>query len=135
MGDLNLILPVVLVLIAFSLKLVVGKDVQFADALQTTIELPVDIIFLALSFVVAFTLSKVENHTTGLCHCFIGIVFAILVVFLSNRTQKMFLKNNKWFFLLLFVNLSVASYTVYYSIDLLVSIENKDKLPNNNKPN
>ena len=50
-------LPAALLFVAYLLRLLVDHQVSLADLIEATIELPVEIAFLATSFVVAFTIS------------------------------------------------------------------------------
>lgn len=123
MEHLNIILPGILVLIAFLLKLVVDRNVEIPNTIQATFELPVDIVFLALTFSVAFTLADIKNQAYGLFYCFIGFAFSIIVVLIWKKTQKSFLEKTKWWILLLFINLCLAGFTVFKSVELLISKE------------
>lgn len=126
MEELDIVLPIILVLIAFLLKLVVDKDVKIADAIQASIELPIDLMFLAITFSVAATLSSVHAQEKGLLYSFVGIVIAILVVFISKKNIKYFTSNkkSKWVILLL-LNLIISIYGVKFSVDLLTSIKSE----------
>ena len=123
MKHLNLILPFILVIIAFLLKLVVDRKVEIPNAIQAIIELPVDIIFLALTFSVAFTLSTKENQADGLFYGFVGITAAIVVVLIWKKTQALFLKNSHWWIFLLIINLSISIFCVRESIELVINGE------------
>ena len=123
MEHLNIILPGLLVLIAFLLKLVVDRSVEIPNTIQAIIELPVDIVFLALTFSVAFTLTSVENQANGLFYGFVGFAFAIVVVLLWKKTQKFFISGSKWWILLIFLNLSLSGYAVIKSVELVISSE------------
>lgn len=126
MEELDIVLPIILVLIAFLLKLVVDKDVKIADAIQASIELPIDLMFLVITFSVAATLSSVHAQEKGLLYSFVGIVIAILVVFISKKNIKYFTSNkkSKWVILLL-LNLIISIYGVKFSVDLLTSIKSE----------
>jgi hypothetical protein len=124
MEHLDIILPGLLVLIAFLLKLVVDRSVEIPNAIQAIIELPVDIVFLALTFSVAFTLTSIKNQANGLFYGFVGFAFAIIVVLLWKKTQKLFISGSKWWILLIFINLSLSGYAVIKSVELVISCEN-----------
>ena len=121
MEHLEIILPTSLLAIAFLLKLVVSqswKDVP--NIIQNICELPVDIIFLALSFAVAFTISSSNNHGTGLSYCFIGVGIAILVVFIRKICVDLFL-SKKWIWILLcLMNLLISGAAINKSINLII---------------
>lgn len=132
MEHLQIILPSVLLLIGFLLKLLVGRNYDMPATIQAVCELPVDIIFLTLSFTVAFTITKVENQSSGLFYCFIGIATAILIVLLWRISVDQFLKKSKWWILLLFINLTIAGFAIKKSVSLV--IENEKVVTKNIEP-
>ncbi|QCX38988.1 hypothetical protein FF125_11275 [Aureibaculum algae] len=130
MAHLNIILPITLLLIGFLLKLFIGRNIETPSLIEALCELPVDIIFLALSFSIAFTLSKTENQANGLFFCFAGIAVAILVVALWRITIIYYLKKVKYFWpIILAINLFVSSYAIKKSVDLIIDgVEKIEKL-------
>nr|WP_320119519.1 hypothetical protein [uncultured Marinifilum sp.] len=128
MEHLDIILPGLLVLIAFLLKLLIDEIVDITSTIQAVIELPVDVIFLALTFSVAFTLTNVENQLEGLFYGFLGFVISIIVILLWKKTKKLFLIGNKWWIFLVLLNLSITGLTVVKAVNLVISceIENVD---------
>lgn len=132
MEHLDLILPSILVLIAFLLKLVVDRNVEIPNTIQALIELPVDIIFLALTFSVAYTLAAKENQVDGLFYGFVGFAFAIVIVLMWKKTQKLFLKGSYWWILLIFINLGISIYAVKKSVDLVIN-DQKPKIEQTNE--
>lgn len=124
MEHLNIVLPGLLVMIAFLLKLVVDRSVEIPNTIQAVIELPVDIVFLALTFSVAYTLTRSENQASGLFYAFVGIAFAIVIVLVSKKTQKLFISDNKWWILLIFINITLSGFTVVESVQLVIEGEN-----------
>lgn len=121
MNHLDILLPAILLIIAFLLKLVVDRNVDVPNTIQAICELPVDILFLALSFVVGFTISSKENMSDGLLCCYVGIAIAVVVVVLWRKSIKLFLVGNKLWLLLFFINLSIAGYTINLSIDIITN--------------
>jgi len=122
MENLEIILPISLLAIGFLLKLVVSqnwKDVP--NIIQNICELPVDIIFLALSFTVAFTISSSDNHGIGLSYCFIGVGIAILIVYLRKICVDLFLSKKKLWILLCLVNLLISGFAIKESINLIIN--------------
>lgn len=128
MEHLDIILPGLLVLIAFLLKLLIDEIVDITSTIQAVIELPVDVIFLALTFSVAFTLTNVENQLQGLFYGFLGFVISIIVILLWKKTKKLFLIGSKWWIFLVLLNLSITGLTVVKAVNLVISceIENVD---------
>jgi len=125
MDHLNIILPLTLLLIGFLLKLFIGKNIETPSLIQAICELPVDIMFLALSFGIAFTISNSVNQASGLFYCFAGIAVAILVVVLWRISINLYLKKNKYplWALILAINLFIASYGIMKSVDLIIEEE------------
>lgn len=97
--------------------------------IQAICELPVDIIFLALSFTVAYTITRIDNQSSGLFFCFIGIAIAILIVLLWRISIDKFLKSSKLWILLLFINLIIAGFAIMKSVNLVIKNE-KVEVPN-----
>lgn len=62
--------------------------VSLADLIEATIELPVEIAFLATCFVVAFTISTPLRVNESLLMFTIYIIGCIVVVFLWRRSLK-----------------------------------------------
>ena len=89
MEHLDIILPIVLVVIAFLLKLVVDRNVDVPSTIQAFIELPIDLMFLAMTFAVAATLSNEQIQNKGLLCSFIGIVIAIIVVLITLNSATL----------------------------------------------
>lgn len=124
MEHLDIILPIVLVVIAFLLKLVVDRNVDVPSTIQAFIELPIDLMFLAMTFAVAATLSNEQIQNKGLLCSFIGIVIAIIVVLITKKCLKCFLsKKTIWWIALFLINILISSYGVVYSVGLLVSVK------------
>ena len=123
MNHLEIILPGILLLIAFLLKLVVDRSLDVPNTIQAVCELPVDILFLALSFVVAHTIANKNNINEGLVFCYIGLAFAIVVIVLWRKSLNYFLVDNKIWILLFFINLCISGYTIKRSVDLILPAE------------
>lgn len=126
MEHLDIILPILLLGIAFLLKLVVDRNIDVPTAIHAICELPVDILFLSLSFSIAFTIGDPVNNSQGLFYCFVGLAISILVVFIWRRTLQYFIEKKKWLWLvLLFINLIVASISLKYSVELIMANQKK----------
>ena len=129
MDHLNIILPLTLLLIGFLLKLFIGRNIETPKLIEALCELPVDIMFLALSFAIAFTISNSVNQAAGLFYCFGGMAIAILVVVLWRISINLYDSKNKhnlWV-LILAVNLFVASCGIKKSVDLIIEVEDVSK--------
>lgn len=125
----EIILPSILLIIAFSLKLFIDRTVDIPQTLKAICELPVDIMFLAMSFGVGYTISK-NNSSEGLIFLFWSLLLSILVIVLWRKSLILLASNNnKKFFwiLLLIINLVISGHTILYSVDLVT----KNKKENN----
>ena len=121
MEYLNVILPLILVLMAFILTLVVDKEVDLPSSIQAIIELPIDLIFLAITFYVATILSNSSIQNEGLLYSFIGLFISIIVVLISKKCSKLFInKRTKTWLLLLLFNIMVSSFSIIHAVGLLV---------------
>ena len=121
MEYLNVILPLILVLMAFILNLVVDKVVDLPSSIQAIIELPIDLIFLAITFYVATILSNSSIQNEGLLYSFIGLFISIIVVLISKKCSKLFInKRTKTWLLLLLFNIMVSSFSIIHAVGLLV---------------
>jgi len=132
MEHLNIVLPGLLLMIAFLLKLIVNQKVDMPKTIEALLALPVDVVFLALTFSVAFTLSSVENQREGLFYCFVGFIIAMVVVLFWKFSQSLFLEKRKIWVLLLFLNLTLSGFAIYKSIEMLTNSEDPQKIENTN---
>lgn len=130
MQHIQLILPSLLLLTGFLLKLLIGRQFDWPVTIQSVCELPVDIIFLALSFIVAFTIAKVDNQLLGLLYFFIGIPITIVIVSLWRVSVNKFLKGSKLWILMLFINLLITGFAIIKSVTLIVE-DGKVEMINN----
>lgn len=135
MEHLQIILPTVLLLIGFLLKLLIGRKYDLPATIQAVCELPVDIILLSLSFVVAFTIAKIGNQTSGLFYCFIGFAITILIVFLWRVSIDQFLKGTKWWILFLALNLIISGIAIKKAVSLVIETEKTEVTINNSETN
>lgn len=133
MEHLQIILPTVLLLIGFLLKLLIGRKYDLPATIQAICELPVDIVLLSLSFVVAFTIAKVDNQTTGLFYCFIGFAVTILNVLFWRVSIDQFLKGTKFWILFLVFNLILSGFAINKSVCLIIDTE--EEVINNSETN
>lgn len=134
MDHLNIILPIVLLGISFLLKLVVDRNIDGPAFINAICELPVDILFLSLSFSIAFTITDSANISKGLFYCFIGLAISILVVIIWRRTLHYFsLKRKRWI-ILLFLNLLISGLSLNSATELVMinqKLKVKSEIPQN----
>ena len=135
MEHLQIILPTVLLLIGFLLKLLIGRKYDLPATIQAICELPVDIVLLSLSFIVAFTIAKVDNQAPGLFYCFIGFAFSILIVLFWRVSIDQFLKRSKMWILFLALNLFISGIVIRKAVNLLMESEKTEEIINNSETN
>jgi len=82
---LHIILPSILLILSFSFKLLTDRRIKTADFITALCELPVDMMFLSISFIIAFTIS---SSKTGLIYWALYIFFAFWVVFFWRRSVR-----------------------------------------------
>jgi drug/metabolite transporter (DMT)-like permease len=130
MEHLEIILPITLLVLAFGLKLAIDRNVEVPTLIQALCELPVDMIFLSISFLIAFTISKPADPSEGLFFTIAFIVVAVLVVILWRKSLKLFDKKNKFWILLLCLNLAISTFSLIQSTSVLLTSE--DEKPKDN---
>jgi len=96
MQHLHILLPALLVLVGFFYRVFVDKRFTITDFIERMIEMPVEIVFLAGGFLIAFTLQDPANHLFGILSLFVGFFISGLVFFLCKRSQEAFLKDERW---------------------------------------
>ena len=90
MDFLEIALPIVLLALAFLLKLLIDRTATIPYFVHALLELPVDIAFLATSFVVAFTIATPSSVKSGLLTFCLYISVAVVLVFIWRRSMYLF---------------------------------------------
>lgn len=107
-------MPLLVLALAFALKLFIDRTTTLPDAIESALELPVDIVFLATSLVVGYTISPSGSTKEGLAWFGFYILGAILIVFLWRRSRKSYdAKSSK-------TSLGLAAASYFLSITALV---------------
>jgi len=96
MNQLGIILPIVLLVLEFMLKLFIDRSTTLPVLIRSVLELPVDISFLATSFVVAFTILSPSNSEEGLVRFVIYLIGTVLVIFGWRRSVACFEQDRRW---------------------------------------
>lgn len=130
MEHLEIILPITILVLAFILKLAIDRNVEVPNLIQAICELPVDMIFLSISFLIAFTISKPKDPSEGLFYTIAFIVLAVVVVILWRKCLKLFEIKNRLWILLLCVNTFISVLSLLQSVDVLLRIENSVRIEN-----
>ena len=114
MGHIEVILPIAILILAFLLKLTIDRSVEAPILIQALYELPVDIVFLALSFLAAHTIALTTSKNTALFYCFVITIVSVINVILWRRSIKLFDKKSIiWSLVLTFINYSVTTFILY----------------------
>lgn len=124
---LHIILPSILIIIVFFLRAFIDKECDIPHLISCIIWLPLDIVVLALSFLVAYVIgSNYDGRAAGTCYLLIGFLILVITVFLSRRSECSFQRNKKIkLVLFLLLNLFISIYCIFCCIRLLISLNTK----------
>lgn len=126
MDSLEIALPVTLLVLAFLLKLLIDRASTAPIFIQSLLELPVDIAFLAMSFVIAYTINAGDKVGEGLLLFLIYIVSSIVIVFFWRRANSSFESNNFLITgLLTSINYFGSILGIYIAVNLIKEISTK----------
>lgn len=126
MEHLEIILPITLLFLAFVLKLSIDRSIEVPNIIQAICELPVDMIFLSISFLIAYTISKPTDPSNGLFFTLAFIVIAVLTVILWRKSLKLFERKNNWWILLLLINMAISTLSIFQSMYILLEKEQEE---------
>jgi len=119
---LNVVLPIALVAMAFILKLFMDRSATVPLIIRSLYEVPVDVLFLSLSFTTAYTITNTTNISTGMCHLYIFFIIALFAVVLWRRSIVYFERERHFLSAILFViNGSCSGVVLYRAINLIVA--------------
>ena len=120
MKSFELGLPLAILVLSFLMKLFVDRAPNLPVAVQTLYELPIDMVFLALTFAAAFVISKPNEAGRGMMH-FVGYSVAAVCAIVLTRRSISFLDRNRWTVsvLLFMANLAVAAYVLSSSMNMV----------------
>ncbi|WP_347923673.1 hypothetical protein [Pontimicrobium sp. SW4] len=130
MEHLEIILPLTLLVLAFGLKLSIDRNIEVPNIIQALCELPVDVIFLSISFLIAFTISKPADPSEGLFLTIAFIVVSVLVVILWRKSLKLYERKNNFWVLLLCINMAISIFALMQSTGVLLKTENPNQTEN-----
>lgn len=128
--NLDILLPIALLFLYFVFKLFIGRDVGSTDVILALCELPVDIIFLTLTFLSAFIILRPEHSGEGLLFLVLCLIIAFGIVFARRKSELLFDKGAYWAMSgILLINLVVSITLLVYSTRILTtgSIESETK--------
>lgn len=120
MSYLPWVLAVALLFLRFVLKLFIDRRVTLLLFMDSMFELPVDIAFLATSFVVAFTIASPDNVDAGFAFFVAYVMCAVLVILCWRRSATLFEEEHQgWSAVLTVVNFAVSVSGLLMSITLI----------------
>ena len=118
----EIILPIILLILAFLFKLLIDRTTTLPLFLKALYELPVDIAFLATSFIIAYIISSPTNAEDGLFRILVYLIGTIMITFFWRRSINCFEKDHYlWSGILAVVGFAFSIYGLVSSIQLLVS--------------
>lgn len=85
---LDIYLPIALLVLSALLRLLIDRQVGKQEFIETLCEVPVDLIFLAMSFILAFIVAKpnLERQATGLSTLILFVILSFVIALLRRRT-------------------------------------------------
>jgi hypothetical protein len=127
-SHLDIILPFVLLLLTYIFKLTIDEKFDKVKAMRAFCELPIDIIFLAMSFLIAIMLSQGKYRDFGVLYVMVFIVVAVITVVLSKRSVLGFNANlNRGWIAMLVGNIIITLICLVCSISTLTKAAKLDK--------
>jgi len=90
LSNLEIIMPAFVLGLSFMLKLFIDRSTTAPQAIESTLELPVDVTVLAMSLIVGFTISPTGNPREGMAWFAFYMFSAVFIVFLWRRSIKCF---------------------------------------------
>jgi hypothetical protein len=116
-NHLDIVLPFIFLLLTYFFKLTVDEKFERVKAMRALCELPVDIIFLAMSFLVAIMVSQGKYRDVGILYVMLFISAAFITVMLSKRSVTGFNTSiNKYWILMLIGNIALTVFCLFCSI-------------------
>ncbi len=116
----EILFPVTLLILSFILKLAIKYHDNRFEVLIALLELPVDILFLSLSFLAAHAITSKQNKDKEYLYCILTIMLAIiLVVVWKKAKEKIEYQHYK---LAIFFGLVSYSISIFILYKIIVSI-------------
>jgi FtsH-binding integral membrane protein len=123
MNSLDVLLPLGLLVLAFLLKLFVDQSADVPRTIEALYSVPIDVVFLATSFAVAFTLSSPSGAGRGLLHVLGFIIAAVVVVFLWRRSRRLFdVTHYFWSAVVFVLNVGISASLLHRAVSLLSEV-------------
>lgn len=112
--NIDILLPIGLLIFAFMMKQLFSREFQWPIIFEGLCELPVDVMFLSMSFIIVSIVSVKHDHSSGiLIFVFLNIIlFPVILIWRFSR--KKLDNQNKWWFLFAGINLLITSIIALY---------------------
>jgi len=121
MQHCEIILPISILVLAFLLKLFIDRNAEAPLMIKSIYELPADIIFLTISFLAGYAITKGTDNSTELTYLLIFIIIAVINVVLWRRSISLFEQGKKWISIIpTFFNYVITIYCLIKTINMLI---------------
>lgn len=119
----QIILSLFFLAFIFITKLLVARNIEHKDFMDSIFEFPVSLFFLSTSLFFVYLISSDIEKNTALMWCIGFLTVAILAVFIWRKYQRLYASNPQtgWHFLF-YLNLGMSLIAIFLSIYLLVSL-------------
>lgn len=87
---IEIVMPLILISLAFSFKLFIDRTVTTPNAIEAILDLPADIAFFSLSILVSFTITQEDHRDQGFMLFAAFVVLSAVVIFLWRRSLSEF---------------------------------------------
>jgi len=119
---LEVVLPSALVILAFACKLFIDQHPTLPILIKSLYELPISIVFLAVSFVTGYVITFPAKVGLGLSYLFTFLICMVLSIVLWRRSTLYFERNFRfWSAVIFIINATIASYLLYFAVVLIIS--------------
>lgn len=108
----------------------VDREVEVPNVIKAMCELPIDMILLAISFLIALVLSKEDSRNEAVLYFVTFFILSLLIVFICKRSIKFF-EGAKyyWWFGLLFLNFAIALICLVGSVTFVIGKHDQPAKP------
>jgi K+ transporter len=115
--NIDIWLPILLLIFAFLLKLFISREVGWPDFFESLCELPVDVMFLSISFITVSVISVKHDHSSGMLVFIILNIVLIPVILIWRSSRKKLDDQKKSWIIFTSLNLLFTSFIALYSLN------------------
>lgn len=128
--NLDFFLPILLLSFPFILKIMVDREVKVPNVIRAMCELPIDMVLLAISFLIALVLSKEESRNQAVLYFVTFFILSLIIVFISKRSIFYF-EGGKyiWWLVLLVLNFAIALICLWGSVTFVIGKNDQTAKP------